>query len=145
MALFKLPYESDMMSLGRSWGPGFRAGSVVFLSGDLGAGKTTLVRAFLQGMGHQGAVTSPTYTLVEPYSLGGREVYHFDLYRIKEAEELEMIGMRDMLNTSSICFIEWPDRGLGFLPKPDFSIEIHHDGDGREIQLIESGIYSITN
>ncbi|NKB61579.1 MAG: tRNA (adenosine(37)-N6)-threonylcarbamoyltransferase complex ATPase subunit type 1 TsaE [Gammaproteobacteria bacterium] len=143
MAFIKLPTESDMMVLGQSWAKSFRPGSVVFLSGDLGAGKTTLVRAILQGMGCQGPVKSPTYTLVESYSVGDTMIYHFDLYRIKTAEELELIGMRDMFGPHSICFIEWPDRGDGFLPDPDFSIDIHHAGNGREIELIENGKYSI--
>ena len=147
MTLFELPEESDMIALGRSWSCAFKPGSVIFLSGNLGAGKTTLVRAILRELGHNGPVKSPTYTLVESYSINATTIYHFDLYRIKSVDELEMIGTRDMLGGDSICFIEWPDRGEGFLPVPDFSINIRHSNrvtGGRVIELIENAAYSIT-
>ncbi len=109
--------------------------SLVFLYGDLGAGKTTLVRAYLRASGFAGAVKSPTYTLVEEYTINGRKVFHFDLYRLAEPEELEWIGIRDYLSQDSVCFIEWPDKGEGFLPAPDFTISLSAEGGGRRLAL----------
>lgn len=104
---------------------------LVFLNGDLGAGKTTLVRGVLRASGYLGAVKSPTYTLVEEYTLGGRKLFHFDLYRLTDPEELEWIGIRDYFDQDSLCFIEWPDNGAGFLPKPDKTITLIPEGTGR--------------
>jgi len=105
-----------MLELGHSWAGRIGGGAVVFLDGDLGAGKTTLARGILRGMGHHGAVTSPTYTLVEHYAPGGRDVYHFDLYRLEDPAELEMTGLRDLLDGRAILLVEWPQRGAGRTP-----------------------------
>ena len=108
---------------------------LLFLYGDLGAGKTTLVRGFLRAAGYTGVVKSPTYTLVEEYTIGARKLFHFDLYRVVDPEELEWIGIRDYLEQDCVCFIEWPDKGKGFLPEPDSVITLTPHGEGRSLTM----------
>lgn len=133
--VFDVPDETAMEALGRRLAAGLGAGAVVFLRGQLGAGKTTLVRGILRGCGHGGAVKSPTYTLVEPYRLGERSIYHFDLYRLNDPEELEFLGVRDYLSGSGICLIEWPERGAAVLGGADLEIAIERSAAGRTVRI----------
>jgi tRNA threonylcarbamoyladenosine biosynthesis protein TsaE len=125
----------DMEALGAALARGLRAGQVIFFHGDLGSGKTTLIRGMLHAIGHRGAVKSPTYTLVESYRLAGREVFHFDLYRLNDAEELEFLGIRDYLQGQGICLVEWAERGKGHLPPPDVDVFIEREEDRRTVQV----------
>lgn len=109
-------------------------GGRIYLEGDLGAGKTTLARGVLRGYGYEGAVKSPTYTLVEPYEESSFKLYHFDLYRLADPEEVEFLGVFDYFERANLCLIEWAERGKGFLPPPDLEIFLSSEGTGRQIR-----------
>ena len=109
--------------------------ALIFLHGDLGAGKTTLVRGLLRAAGVVGAIKSPTYAVIEEYSVAERKIFHFDLYRLADAEELEWIGIDDYLNQNALCFVEWADKGEGVLPKADINITLTTQNDGRILTI----------
>ena len=123
----------DTGRVGAALARALTGGMVVALAGDLGAGKTTLVRGMLREMGWDGPVKSPTYTLVEYYPLSSLYFYHFDFYRFADPEEWETAGLAELFRPDSVCVVEWPERMAGLLPPPDLSIVLAHAGDGRDI------------
>ncbi len=106
---------------------------VIYLRGDLGAGKTTFARAYIHALGYEGYVKSPSYGLLETYETGGRKVLHLDLYRIEDPEELEFLALRDLFDDRTVLLIEWPDRGEGHLPDADLVLEFAEGEAGRHI------------
>ncbi len=134
----KLPDEAATGALGAALAEALRSGpggAVLGLEGQLGAGKTALARAFLRALGHCGRVPSPTYTLVEPYSVSGYAVYHIDLYRLSDAAELDYLGLDEVLTPEAVLLIEWPERGRGRLPATDLTIALQVAGRGRRATL----------
>lgn len=125
--------ETAMLEFGAQLAAAITANAVIYLHGELGAGKTTLTRGFLRALGYEGKVKSPTYTLVEPYELAGRHIFHFDLYRLQTAQELEHIGLHDYFFANSICLLEWPQKGFPLLPPADLACYIEMREIGREI------------
>jgi tRNA threonylcarbamoyladenosine biosynthesis protein TsaE len=136
----KLADEQATLKLGADFARSLIAGVNVYLHGDLGAGKTTLVRGALNGLEFFGKVKSPTYTLVEPYQVQINKkmtnVYHFDLYRFMDEEEWEAAGFRDYFNSNSICLIEWPDKAGSLIPQADIDVYLELSGEGRIARLI---------
>jgi len=130
-----LPDEASTLQLGAVLAGLPAINGKIFLHGELGAGKTTLVRGFLRALGHEGAVKSPTYTLMEPYELGGRAVYHLDIYRLGAAEELEYLGVRELFITGNTLLIEWPERAAGTMGEPDLEISLEYQGNARRASL----------
>jgi len=111
-----------------------REGMIIHLVGELGAGKTTLVRGFMRGLGYGGPVKSPTYTLLESYEVAGRRIHHFDLYRLADPGELEYLGIRDCLDEPAVLLIEWPVRGGRCVPAADLVLRLEQAGTGRRLQ-----------
>jgi tRNA threonylcarbamoyladenosine biosynthesis protein TsaE len=130
-----IPDEEAMLVFGDALAKAVAGGAIVYLHGQLGAGKTTLVRSMLRSMGYAGKVKSPTYTIVEPYEIGSVIVYHFDLYRLNTPDELEQIGMADYAGADAICLIEWPEKGFPLLPMPDLACYIEIKGQSRVLRL----------
>ena len=127
--------EAATLALGARLGHALQPGLYIALHGDLGAGKTTLVRGLLRGLGHEGRVKSPTYNLVEPYAFIGFNLHHFDLYRFSDPQEWDASGFREDFNPGSVCLVEWPEKAEGLLPQPDLSVALEFVGMGREARL----------
>lgn len=130
-----LPDEASTLALGATLACVLQPGEHVFLSGELGAGKTTLVRGLLRELGFEGRVKSPTYTLVESYVVSKLHLYHFDFYRFTDPEEWEAAGFRDLFDNTNICLVEWPERALSLLPTADLSIRLGHLGQARNAAI----------
>ena len=127
--------ELELEAVGSELAKSLNFGDIIFLEGELGAGKTTVSRGILRGFGYWGIVASPTYTLLELYELTVHRVAHFDLYRITAAKDLEGIGFRDYLDGETICLIEWPENCEEFLPTPTLRIILEYAGTGRTVRF----------
>ena len=131
-----LPDEAATVAAGSAVGRALTSAAVVFLMGELGAGKTTFTRGALRGLGHAGSVKSPTYTLCESYDLADAGQFcHLDLYRLSNPEELEFLGIRDYVASGAMLFIEWPSKGEGWLPMPDLQVALVESNNGRELKI----------
>jgi tRNA threonylcarbamoyladenosine biosynthesis protein TsaE len=140
--------ESQQEALGAALAGVIEPPCVIYLAGDLGAGKTTLARGLLRGLGYNGRVKSPTYTLMEPYELPSLHCYHFDLYRLADPEELQFLGIEDLLDADALLLVEWPERGEGVLPIADLTLQIFHEGLSRRVEFQptgEKGVQIINN
>jgi tRNA threonylcarbamoyladenosine biosynthesis protein TsaE len=134
-AAFLCADEAETRALGERLGAALERGTVVYLTGDLGAGKTTLARALIQARAPGVRVKSPTYTLIESYALQGFALHHLDLYRIADAGELEFLGLADLLDDGGALLVEWPERGTGALPPPDVVVRLSHHEPGRRVEI----------
>ena len=130
-----LAAESDTLALGAALAKGMRPGMVIYLNGDLGAGKTTLARGVLRALGVTERVKSPTFTLVEPYTISSLYLYHFYFYRFNSSDEWTDAGFREYFNHESVCLVEWPEKAGGQLPAPDVRIKMDVDGSGRSVTI----------
>jgi tRNA threonylcarbamoyladenosine biosynthesis protein TsaE len=134
--IYRIKTETEMMNLGGKLSKICGSSCVIYLTGELGAGKTVLVRGFLRALGYKMAIKSPTYTLVESYKLNGKQIYHFDLYRVTNpSEELENIGIRDYFSHQTIYLIEWPENAGGMLPKADIICDIKIVNNERDVYI----------
>ncbi|HEX7113040.1 MAG TPA: tRNA (adenosine(37)-N6)-threonylcarbamoyltransferase complex ATPase subunit type 1 TsaE [Mizugakiibacter sp.] len=131
----ELPDEAATVALAQRLAPALRAGGVVYLHGELGAGKTSFARALLRALGVGERVKSPTYSLIESYRFDGRAAHHLDLYRIADPGELEYLGLDALAEPGSLVLVEWPERGAGALPVPDWRLDLAHAGSGRRARL----------
>lgn len=137
---FRTRSEDETLAVGQTLARRFRTGGVVYLSGDLGVGKTTLVRGLLRALGYDGRVKSPSYGLIESYTIDGLDVHHLDLYRLGDGEEILYLGLEDLLGERSLLLVEWPERGEGWLPAADWTIRMEDDASGdRRFEVRASG------
>jgi len=127
--------EVETLQIAAKLANNLASGMIIYLHGPLGAGKTTFTRGFLRALGLLEKVKSPTYTLIESYEINQKKIFHFDLYRLRDAEELIYIGVKDYFTSDSICLIEWPEKGGTFLPKPDLDCYIDMRGNARTIRI----------
>lgn len=139
--MFQLHNEDETQAFGQALAQALGGQGLVYVQGDLGAGKTTLCRAIIRALGHTGAVKSPTFTLVEPYDLNGQQVFHLDLYRLADPKELEYIGIDEYFGADCLCLIEWPERAAGKLPQPDLTIKLSGIGTRRSVSLQSSSLH----
>jgi tRNA threonylcarbamoyladenosine biosynthesis protein TsaE len=130
-----LAAEADTLALGAALAPGLTGGMVVYLSGELGAGKTTLARGILRGLGHTGRVKSPSFALVEPYKLSRLYLYHFDFYRFTDPRELAEAGFREYFGPDALCLVEWPENAAGMIPPADLKLKVTALGSGRQVEI----------
>ena len=130
-----MPDAAATARLGKALAPGVAPARVLHLRGELGSGKTTLVRGLLRALGFQGRVKSPTYTLVEPYEVSSLHFYHFDFYRLRDSSEWLSSGFREYFNPDSFCLVEWPERAGAALPAPDVEVRLEHAGAARRARL----------
>lgn len=131
-----LPDEAATLGFGAAIAHGLQPGITVYLQGDLGAGKTTLVRGVLRALGYAGRVKSPTYTLAEIYNLAAFELYHFDLYRMHDPREWMDAGFREVANGTTVSLVEWPEKAAGLLPPPDLRLQLQICDEGREVNIV---------
>jgi tRNA threonylcarbamoyladenosine biosynthesis protein TsaE len=136
-----LPDEAATMAFGARLAGVLRGGELILLEGDLGMGKTTLVRGLLRALGHEGTVKSPTYTLIEPYEFDCWRIYHLDLYRIADPGELDFIGLDELMDERAIVLVEWPERAPGAFRAPDYRITIRPQGEGRVVESQSNGAF----
>jgi len=130
-----LPEESDTLAAGAALAAALSPGLVIYLVGELGAGKTTFARGVLRGLGHAGKVKSPSFQLVEPYAFSRLYLYHFDFYRFNEPKELEEAGFREYFNADTVCLVEWPEKAAGHVPPADMSVTLRLQGQGRLLEI----------
>jgi tRNA threonylcarbamoyladenosine biosynthesis protein TsaE len=130
-----LPAEADTLAFGAELAPHLQPGLVIYLSGELGAGKTTLARGILRALGYDGRVKSPSFALVEPYLLSRLYLYHFDFYRFTDPRELGEAGFREYFSPETVCLVEWPENAAGVVPPADIRIQLTAAGSGRQLQI----------
>ncbi|ATE62583.1 tRNA (adenosine(37)-N6)-threonylcarbamoyltransferase complex ATPase subunit type 1 TsaE [Thauera sinica] len=131
-----LPAETDTVALGAALALALQPGLKIWLQGNLGSGKTTLTRGVLRALGHDGKVKSPTYTLIEPYTVSRLDLYHFDFYRFNSPDEYLDAGLDEYLSGDGVCLVEWPEKALPHLPPPDLEIVLRPEADGRRADII---------
>ena len=133
--IIPLKNETETTKIGAKVASYLKGGEIIYLKGELGTGKTTFVRGALHELGFAGNVKSPTFTIVEPYSIDNHVIYHFDLYRLDDPEELESLGIRDYCDGQSICFFEWPEKGENLTPNADINLLLTYTKEGRNVEL----------